>query len=217
MTSHEFRTPLATIQSSAELLERYSHKWTVDKRAEHLRRIQTATRNMTALLEDVLLVGKAEAGKLEFAPAPLNLEKFCRDMIEELQLGLGAKHSLVLTIEGDGTAAYLDEKLLRHILSNLLSNAIKYSLPGSEVSLGLTCQAGQASLVIRDQGIGIPPADRARLFEAFHRADNVKNIPGTGLGLAIVKNSVDVHGGTLEVYSQLGVGTTITVTLPMQP
>ncbi len=217
MASHEFRTPLATILSSAELLERYSHKWTADKMVEHLHRIQTATQNMTVLLEDVLLVGKAEAGKLEFTPAAMNLDKFCRDMMEELQLGLGAKHSLVLTVEGDGTAAYMDEKLLRHILSNLLSNAIKYSPPGSEVYLGLTCQAGQASLVIRDQGIGIPPADRARLFEAFHRAGNVKNIPGTGLGLAIVKKSVDVHGGTIVVDSQVGVGTSFTISLPMKP
>ena len=217
MTSHEFRTPLTIIQSSAELLEHYRHKWTADKQVEHLQRIQTATRNMTALLTDVLLVGKAEAGKLEFNPALLNLEKFCRDMVEELQLGLSANHSLVLTVEGDGTEAYLDEKLLWHILSNLLSNAIKYSPPGSEVRLDLVCQASQANLVIRDQGIGIPPADQARLFEAFHRAGNVKDIPGTGLGLTIVKKSVDVHGGTIEVDSQPGVGTTFTIILPMKP
>ena len=107
--------------------------------------------------------------------------------------------------------------MLRHILSNLLSNAIKYSPPGSEVHLDLRCQASQASLVIRDWGIGIPPADQTRLFEAFHRAGNVQNIPGTGLGLTIVKKSVDLHGGTIAVDSQLGVGTTFTVTLPMQP
>jgi signal transduction histidine kinase len=106
--------------------------------------------------------------------------------------------------------------LLRHILSNLLSNACKYSPPGSEVHFELICQAGQATFVIQDRGIGIPPADLAHLFEPFHRASNVKEIPGTGLGLAIVKRAVDLYGGTIAVDSQVGEGTTFTVTLPIK-
>jgi PAS domain S-box-containing protein len=215
MASHEFRTPLATILSSAELLEHYGHQWAEDRKLDHLRRIESATKNMTLLLDDVLLVGKAEAGKLEFAPAPLDLERFCRDMAEELQLGAGAQHVLTLAVHGDGTRACMDEKLLRHILGNLLLNAIKYSPPGSTVRFELTCQAGQAGFVIQDAGLGIPPADLARMFEPFHRAGNVKGIPGTGLGLAIVKRSVDLHGGTISVTSALNQGTTIEVTLPL--
>jgi len=215
MASHEFRTPLTTILSSAELLEHYSRQWTEDKKLEHFRRIQTATKNMMGLLDDVLVMGKVEAGKLRFIPAPIDLDKFCRDIVEELRLSAGAKHSLVLTVQGDATQAHMDETLLRHILSNLLSNAIKYSPPGSIIQFELACRDGQAVFQINDQGIGIPPEDQAHLFETFHRAANVRNIAGTGLGMAIVKRSVDLHGGTIDVASQIGVGTTVTVSLPM--
>jgi len=105
--------------------------------------------------------------------------------------------------------------LLRHILSNLLTNALKYSPPGNPVEFGLTCAAGQVMFRIQDHGLGIPPEDQARLFETFHRARNVRNIPGTGLGLTIVKRAVDLHGGTIEVDSQVDMGTTVTVRLPI--
>jgi len=116
---------------------------------------------------------------------------------------------------GECVQAHMDENLLRHILTNLLSNAIKYSPQGGEVLLTLICQADQAIFRVQDRGIGIPPEDQARLFDTFHRAGNVRNIPGTGLGLAIVKRSVDAQGGTIRVESQVGVGTTVTVTLPV--
>jgi signal transduction histidine kinase len=113
--------------------------------------------------------------------------------------------------------AHVDEKLLRQILSNLLSNAIKYSLQGSTVQLELVCREGEAIFRVRDEGIGIPPEDQARLFESFHRAGNVGNIPGTGLGLTIVKKSVDLQGGTITVDSRVGGGTTFVVTIPLHP
>ncbi len=109
----------------------------------------------------------------------------------------------------------MDQDLLRQILSNLLSNAIKYSPQGGQVQLTLSCQAGQATLRVQDHGIGIPREDQAHLFEMFHRASNVHDIPGTGLGLAIVKRAVEAHGGTMDVSSQVGAGTTVTVTLPL--
>ena len=109
----------------------------------------------------------------------------------------------------------MDEQLLRHILSNVLSNALKYSPQGGIVQFDLTCQAGQAVFRIQDHGLGIPAEDRAHLFETFYRAGNVRTIAGTGLGLAIVKRSVELHGGTIDVDSQVGVGTTVTVTLPL--
>ncbi len=117
--------------------------------------------------------------------------------------------------QGRYTNACLDEKLLQHILTNLLTNAIKYSPQGSTVHFDLTCQDRELIFQIQDEGIGIPPEDRERLFESFHRAANVKNIPGTGLGLAIVKRCVDLQGGKIAVTSQVGVGTTFTVTLPL--
>jgi len=214
MTSHEFRTPLSTILSSSELLEHYGSQWTEDKRLQHLRRIQAAVNNMVQLLGDVLIIGRAEAGKLEFNPAPLDLAQFCRDLVEEMQLGAGAHHTITFGSQGECAEAHVDEKLLRQILSNLISNAVKYSPQGGPVRLELTCGEREAVLQVQDQGIGIPPPDQAHLFETFHRARNVENIPGTGLGLTIVKKSVDLHGGTIAVKSQVGAGTTVTVTLP---
>jgi signal transduction histidine kinase len=237
MTSHEFRTPLTTIQSSAELLERYSQKWTPERKLTHLHRIQTSVKHMTKLLNDVLIIGKAEAGKLKLTPAPLELEKFCGDLVEELQLNDTNQHAIAFTCgcaletgdlgqPGQGGIGHaplssqfpipcMDEKLLRQILENLLSNAIKYSPTGSTVDFTLSCFSDRAIFQIRDRGIGIPAEDQQRLFETFHRAANVGTIAGTGLGLAIVKKCVDIHQGQVVVESEIGVGTTFTVTLPI--
>jgi signal transduction histidine kinase len=109
----------------------------------------------------------------------------------------------------------LDKKLLLHILSNLLSNAIKYSPAGSTIEFIFTCLDSHLEFQIQDHGIGIPEEDQPRLFEAFHRANNASKFPGTGLGLVVVKNAVDLHGGSITVNSQMDVGTTFTVTLPL--
>lgn len=214
MTSHEFRTPLATILSSAELLEHYSHKWAEGKKLEHLQRIQVAVKRMTGLLSDVLLIGKAEAGKLEFNPTSFKLEQYCRELVEEMQLTTDA-HTIGFCSQGECVDAYMDENLLRHILSNLLSNAIKYSPQGGTIRFVFICKLGEAIFQIQDEGIGIPKADQAQLFDSFQRASNVGTISGTGLGLAIVKKSVDVHGGQIRVESEVGVGTAFMVTLPL--
>ena len=215
MTSHEFRTPLTTILSSAELLEDYGDDWSKNKKVEHLQRIQNSVDRMTQLLNDVLLLGKVEAGKLECQPSPMNLNKFCSDLIEELQLGDGKNHTITFVKKGEWSTAYMDEKLLRQILSNLLSNAIKYSPVGSTVQMTASCKKGEVIFKIKDSGIGIPSEDLQRLFDTFHRAKNVGTIPGTGLGMAIVKKSVDLHGGQITVNTEVGVGTVFTVTLPL--
>jgi signal transduction histidine kinase len=215
MTSHEFRTPLTTILSSAELLEHYGHKWTPDKKLTHIHRIQGTVKHLVQVLEDVTLIGKAEAGKLQLQPVPLDLVEFCHGLIEELQLSLGQHHSLVFTHQCHNLNVCMDEKLLRHILTNLISNAIKYSPNCGIVTVNLVCQDSSAIFQIKDQGIGIPLADQEKLFEAFHRAQNVGNISGTGLGLAIVKRAVDLQGGEITVNSQVGEGTMFTVALPL--
>jgi len=214
MTSHEFRTPLATILSSAELLEHYSRKWSEEKKLNHIQRIQSSVKHMTELLNDVLLIGKADAGKLEFKPVEIDLAQFCFQLVEEIQITTDT-HTVVFHTQADSIPACMDEKILRHIFSNLLSNAIKYSPPGSHVYFELTCQEQTATFQIKDEGIGIPIEDQEKLFTSFHRASNVGTISGTGLGLAIVKKSVDVHGGSIAVASELNIGTTFTVTLPL--
>ncbi len=213
MASHEFRTPLATILSSAELIQHYSHKWGEEKKLVHLQRIQLAVKHMTGLLNDVLLIGKAEAGKLECNLTLLDLVQFCRDLVEEMQISTST-HTIDFRIQGQCSDTYMDEKLLRHILSNLLSNAIKYSPQGGTVRFSLNCELADMIFEVQDEGIGIPASDQMQLFDSFHRASNVGTISGTGLGLSIVKKSVDLHGGTIVVKSQVGSGTTFTVKLP---
>ena len=215
MASHEFRTPLTTILGSAELLKHYSHKWTEEKKLVHFERIYSNVQHIAQLLDDILLIGQVEAGKLEFNPEPLDVVQFCSRIVEELQLSASSEHPIVFTCQFSGIEGCLDEKLLRHILSNLLINAIKYSPTSSPVNFELICQNDWAIFQIQDSGIGIPLEDQERLFESFHRAKNVGNIPGTGLGLAIVKRSVDLHGGKITVKSEVGVGTTFTVTIPL--
>lgn len=215
MTSHEFRTPLTTILSSTELLELYGDRWPEDKKQVHHHRIKNAVTHMTRLLEDVLILGRVEAGRLAFHPAPLDLLRFCHAMVEELQLSAREKHNFEFVAKGDCDRAYMDEKLLRQILGNLLSNAIKYSPQRGLIRLTLDCQGGWATFAVQDDGIGIPEEAQARLFETFYRAPNVSAIPGTGLGLAIVKRTVELHGGTITFTSTVGHGAIFRVTLPI--
>ncbi|MEA5604317.1 ATP-binding protein [Nostoc sp. UHCC 0252] len=214
ITSHEFRTPLATIHSSAELLEYYRHLWSDERQQTHLRRIQTSVMHITQLLNDVLVLNQDETSKLEFNPTPLNLVEFCRDLLEELEESDRSQHAIVFSSECQCTSANLDAKLLRQILANLFSNCLKYSPIGSTVKFSLITANDQAIFQTQDSGIGIPPSDIEHIFEPFHRASNTANIPGMGLGMSIVKQAVDLHGGQIIVESAIGAGTTFTVILP---
>jgi PAS domain S-box-containing protein len=215
VVSHEYRTPLTTILSSAELLEHYGNKWTEEKKLVHLRRIQSTVHHLTQLVSDVLFLDKTEAGKVEFNPSFLEVVTFCGEIVEEIQLTVGNKHKLIFVSQGECRLAYLDEKLLRQILTNLLSNAIKYCPESGTVQFALFCKPDKVVFHIQDEGIGIPKDEQQQLFESFQRASNVGTIPGTGLGLAIVKKCVDLHGGQITVESEVGIGTTFAVTLPL--
>ena len=214
MVSHEFRNPLNSISGLAQMLQRYSDKLADERKQEMLEHIQGGVQKMLALLEDVLVIGQAGAGKFQFNPALLELASFCQDLVRETKFNLDGKHEINLLYQGNSTAV-VDEKLLRHILVNLLSNAIKYSPRGSTINLEVNCQSKEVTFHIQDQGIGIPPEEQQRLFEAFHRATNVGEIPGTGLGLAIVKQCVELHDGAIAVDSEIGTGTTFTVSIPL--
>lgn len=216
MASHEFRTPLSTILISSQSLEANIYESSEEQKIKTIQRIQAAAKRMTQLLNDSLTITRAEAGKLEFAPELMNLEQFCRQLIEEVQFDSNGKHQITFTSHNADTKAFLDKKLLRSLLTNLLSNAIKYSPPDSEIDFTLHCDAKEARFQICDRGIGIPPEDRERLFETFHRGSNVGDITGTGLGLAVVKTCVDLHGGQIAVESEMGVGTRFTVILPQE-
>lgn len=216
MTSHEFRTPLTIILSSAKLLQDYSHKWPDEKKMTHLQRIQLAGKRMTQLLDDVLILGKVDAGKLQCSPTSLDLMHFCQELVSEQLISDNYQHLIDFVHPDYCLDACMDEKLLQRIFGNLLSNALKYSPVGSTVRFELSYQAGYAIFQVQDQGIGIPIADQAQLFESFHRATNVGTIPGTGLGMTIVKKCIDLMAGSINVISEVGMGTLVTVALPLK-
>lgn len=216
MVSHEMRTPLTIIRTSTELIEKYGHLASEERKQEYFHRIRAAISHMTQMLEDVLTFGKAEAGKLEFRPTYLDLDHFCREIVEEMRLGVGIGYVLTFESQGICQGTYFDPALLRSILTNLLSNAIKYSPKGSTVEFRVFCPDEFAVFEIQDHGIGIPREDQPRLFELFHRASNASTIRGTGLGLAIVKQCVAHHNGQVRFKSQEGEGTIFMVKLPVR-
>lgn len=215
MVSHEFRTPLGVTMSAVELLQHYEDKLPADQKAELLDDIRSATTSMAGLMEQVLLLGRVEAGKLGFRAQPVDLPTLAAKWIEEVTAVTRDKCPVVCRFGQDLEGAQADEALLRHIFGNLLSNAIKYSPAGAEVVLSVHREEGEAVFSVRDSGIGIPEKDRPHLYEAFHRCENVGQIQGTGLGLVIVKRCVEQHSGRIDFESETGRGTTFTVRLPV--
>jgi signal transduction histidine kinase len=215
MVSHEFRTPLGVIMSSAEILENYLEQLEPEDRREQLESIRKNTRRMADLMEEVLVLGMVEAGKLDFKPADLDFASFCRRLVDELQSATNNKCPVQISTSDDVRKAYADERLLQHVFINLLSNAVKYSPAGSPVQLDTERDGYFAVCRVRDHGMGIPEADIERLFSAFHRGRNASHVPGTGLGLTIVKRCVELHRGKIKVESAIGRGTTVTVRLPL--
>lgn len=215
MTSHEFRTPLTAILGTTELIKHYGQGWDTNKQHTYLDRIQKNVKHMTGLLDDVLVLSKADVNKVEFNPKLINLEVFCSSLVEEFQLNTKRDQQIEFEFFWNQHEVYSDEKILRQILSNLLSNAIKYSPESTSVRFQVNVNEEEATFFIKDQGIGIPEADQQHLFESFHRATNVGQIQGTGLGLAIVKKSVELHRGTIDFESIADQGTTFIVKLPI--
>lgn len=215
MAAHDLRNPLAVIQTAIELLRRYNERMTDTQRQERYERIQASIGFMIALLDDILLMGRTESHALAPHPQQVDLLDLCREIVTEIEQTSAAQHRVEFDFEAECQEVVTDPKLLHHILINLLDNAAKYSPAGSTITLGAICTAERAIFTVRDEGIGIAQADLDRLFEQFFRAENTGDAPGTGLGLTIVKQVVDQLGGTIEVSSTLGAGTTFVVTLPL--
>lgn len=215
MVSHEFRTPLGIITSSAEILEAYLNRLTEEDRRANLRDITDATRHMARMMEEVLLLGRVEAGHMTCRPGPLDLSIFGQRLVDEVTSTTNARCRIRFSAQESLPVALADESLLRHIFTNLLNNASKYSPVGSPIDFEVEARETMALFTVRDRGIGIPEADARLLFQAFHRGRNVGDTPGTGLGMSIVKRCVELHGGRLSFESQEGHGTTFTVLLPL--
>ena len=215
MAYHDLNTPLTTIQLSAEMLEDSElQSGSGTNISKNVARIKKAVSNMSGLLEDILMLSKAEYGKVSLNLNTINATDFCTSILEELQPLVTDKHLITFCTHTDPVYANLDAKLLHHLLTNLLSNAIKYSPNGGNVSLELSCENQQIIFCVRDEGIGMTAEDQEKLFQQFERGANVGKIKGSGLGLCIVKHIVDLHGGTISVESAIGKGSTFMVTLP---
>ncbi len=215
MLSHDFRNPLNTILLSAGLLEDSSEFLSKEQQISYFKMIKTAIKDMDQILNEVLLIGRADSGRMQYFFEPIDLEEFCRCLIDTLQLGVKETHPIILTVEGDVSQGVWDENLLRHILNNLLGNAIKYSPEGGAVYFDLIGKDESVTMRIKDQGIGIPEESLERLFKPFYRADNVEEIQGTGLGLAIVQRCIEACQGKVKVESIVGEGTTFEVIFPI--
>jgi signal transduction histidine kinase len=214
MTSHEFRTPLAAILSSAELLQHYGERLPDNEKQAVLKGIHDGVHRMTHMLDRILLINKADAQMLECRPQPVGLASSIRQIADELETdGAGIQRRIQIRVNPPEAHPRVDPKLLHHILGNLMSNALKYSPGHKPVWVTADLNGPDVRLVVEDQGIGIPAQDLPELFEPFHRGGNVGELQGTGLGLTIVKKSAELHGGRVDVSSQPDQGTRFTVFL----
>jgi PAS domain S-box-containing protein len=216
IASHEFRTPLSTVMSSASLINQYIDRKEIDKVSKHVLRIKSSVNHLTSILNDFLSLGKLEEGKIDVNKEAINISEFLLEVDEEITPTLKPGQSL--GIHCDPSVEYLnsDSRVLRHILFNLISNASKYSEEHKEISVECFVDTKNICFAIRDQGIGIPVEDHKHMFERFFRASNAGNVQGTGLGLNIVRRYVDLLEGTISFNSEFGKGSVFTVLIPIQ-
>ncbi len=209
--SHEFRTPLSVIVSSADLLESYGPQLDAARSSEAVAQIQDSAARLAEMVDEILLLSRLESGRVQPRADDVDLSQLCHVVAREV--ATATRDRCPISVEASGSARS-DATLLRSILANLLGNAVKYSPAGSPIRLAAEQRGGATVFTVSDRGIGIPAPDLARVGEAFHRAANVGDTPGTGLGLAIVRRSAALLGGTFSIESEEGRGTTATLTLP---
>ncbi|MBL7709891.1 MAG: PAS domain-containing sensor histidine kinase [Chitinophagaceae bacterium] len=210
MASHEFRTPLSTILSSATLVSKYPGSDDFDKRERHIRRIKESVNHMNELLEDFLSLGKLEEGKVAITVSSFNVKEFFEDVIDEMKTQLKPGQEIIFTCEGLGHFM-TDKRMMKNILLNLLSNAIKFSGEGKKIRVCSDNLEHRLYIKVQDEGMGIPAEDIPHLFATFFRGKNVSNIQGTGLGLPIIKRYLGLLKGDIKVESELEKGTTFHV------
>lgn len=214
IASHEFRTPLSTIHSSASLISKYNEKEQTDKRLRHIERIKTAVQNLTGILDDFLSLSKLEEGKITIEVEEIDIHILCLEVLNELSVII--KPQLEIIHEHTGSQImFSDKKVLKIALFNLFTNAIKYSQQGQIICTS-NINDNHITISISDQGLGISIEDQRHLFTRFFRAKSVENIQGTGLGLHIVKNHLALLNGTITFESELGKGSTFTIHIPQQ-
>lgn len=216
IASHEFRTPLSTVLSSASLIGQYREKNDLEKMVKHIDRIKSSVNHLTNILNDLLSLGKLEEGRVDVSPEPTILSQFFNDISEDLKHTLKPGQILTIMVEGKEREILTDTRILRNIFFNLISNASKYSDAGKNIYIKTVYKRENVDIHVKDEGIGIPENEIKHLFERFFRASNVTNIQGTGLGLNIVKKYITLLKGNIHLSSEYGKGSTFTVALPYQ-
>jgi signal transduction histidine kinase len=215
MASHEFRTPLSTVLSSASLLSKYTTTEDQPKRNRHIDKIKGSVKHLNDLLEDFLSLGKLDEGKVGAVFHEFNLHELVQDTIDEMKGLIKKDQNIELDYLGNDIVNS-DKKLVKNVLINLISNAIKFSDEGTTVHVASNVKNDEAVISVKDEGIGISKEDQHHLFSSFFRGKNALNIQGTGLGLHIVKRYLDLLGGDVSLKSELGKGTTITFAMPVK-
>ncbi len=215
MASHEFRTPLTTVLSSASLLSKYTATEEQEKRDKHIQRIKNSVNNLNDILEDFLSLGKLNEGRVDKKLEEVNVKDLLTETVDEMKTQLKKDQSFIVNCN-ENCYAFTDKKLLRNILINLVSNAIKFSEEGKNIAIDAKTSNNKVVMAVSDEGIGIGKDDQEHLFTSFFRAANAVNIQGTGLGLHIVKRYIDLLGGEVKLESELNKGTTITFSIPIK-
>jgi two-component system sensor kinase FixL len=216
MASHEFRTPLSAILSSADLIDAYPKEDQQEKRLRHTNRIKSSVSNLTGILNDFLSLSKLEEGKVGVQPVHFLLHEFVEETLEEISGLLKSGQHIRKVMPQIQVEMFTDKKVLKNICFNLLSNAIKYSDAGQPIDCQLKSDGLVLYITVTDHGIGIPPEEHQHVFSRFFRAHNAENIQGTGLGLNIVKRYVELLNGSITFESELGQGTTFNCAVPIQ-
>jgi len=215
MASHEFRTPLTTINSSASLVARYTDTDQQPQREKHVSRIKTSVQNLTNILNDFLSLEKLESGSVNLRTEDFDMKTILYEVLDLFELNLKDGQSMKVDVADNLPKVHSDPHILKNIIINLTSNAIKYSPEGKQISIKVTGEKESISIAIKDQGIGIPIEEQKNLFKRFFRADNASNIQGTGLGLNIVKRYLDLIQGSINFTSQENHGSEFTITFPI--
>jgi PAS domain S-box-containing protein len=210
MASHEFRTPLSTVLSSAYLIEKYAKAEEQPKREKHLQRIISSVNTLSDILNDFLSLGKIEEGKIQVKLTGFNIKELVMSLLKELKNNLKNKQHIRYYHTGN-PEVFLDASLLKHIVMNLVSNASKFSPEGSIIKIKTNHNNEQLIFSIEDQGIGISNEDQRHLMERFFRGSNASNIQGTGLGLHLVAKYAELMNGKVSCKSELEKGTLFTI------
>ncbi|MFN8436633.1 MAG: PAS domain-containing sensor histidine kinase [Cytophagales bacterium] len=213
MASHEFRTPLSAILSSASLISKYISLEDNEKRIKHINRIKSSVATLTNILNDFLSISRLEEGMVQVNPSDFDIEELSSEIMDELNSYLKDGQQIKYQHVGNKDLN-LDKNIIKNIIINLISNASKYSSEGKEIIFNTEISENILNIYVKDKGIGIPDDDKPFLFNRFFRAHNAGNIQGTGLGLNIVKKYIDLLNGTISYKSELNEGTEFYISIP---